>query len=211
MKEVIRMYQSTPTSESLVAAARELFSQHGYEGTSVRSITRRAGTNLGAITYHFGSKEALYEAVLASANEEVDRRLMSAVRGPGPPLERIGQTVRALFAVLAENPDYPQLIMHELARSRPLPEDLRQALERRIGALASLIRQGQEDGSVRPGDPTLMALSIGSQPLWITLAARPLQEGARIDQTDPKTRERLVESVVQFVQAGLAVDPETRE
>ncbi len=204
------MYQ-TPTSEALVAAARELFSQHGYDGTSVRSITRLAGTNLGAITYHFGSEDALYSAVLASANEAIDRRLMAAAQAPGPPLERIGEVVQALFDVFAENPDYPQLIMHELARSRPLPEDLRQALERRIGALAALIREGQEDGSARPGDPTLMALSIGSQPLWITLAARPLQEGARIDQTDPETRARLVESVVQFVRAGLAVHPETRE
>ena len=205
------MYQGISTSQALVAAARELFSKHGYDGTSVRSITRLAGTNLGAITYHFGSKEALYNAVLASANEAVDQRLMAAAQAPGPPLERIGGIVQALFDVFVENPDYPQLIMHELARSSPLPEELRQALERRIGALAALIQQGQEEGSIRPGDPTFMALSVGSQPLWITLAARPLREGARIDQTNPETRARLVESVVEFVRAGLAVYPETRE
>jgi hypothetical protein len=119
--------------------------------------------------------------------------------------------VRALFGVFAEQPDYPQLIMHELARSRPLPEELRQALERRIGALATLIGEGQADGSIRGGDPLLMALSVGSQPLWISLAARPIREGARIDQDDPETRGRLVESVVAFVREGLAVHPETEE
>jgi AcrR family transcriptional regulator len=211
MKEVIRMYQSSSTADALVEAARQLFSQHGYDGTSVRAITRHAGTNLGAITYHFGSKEALYEVVLAAVNQGVDDRLMAAAQTPGPPLDRIGGFVQALFDVFAENPDYPQLIMHELARERPLPEGLRQALERRIGTLASLIREGQEDGSIRTGDPMLMALSVGSQPLWITLAARPVQEGARIDQTDPKTRKRLVGSVVEFVRAGLAAHPEKRE
>ena len=205
------MYQPASTSDSLIAAARSLFSQHGYDGTSVRAITEQAGTNLGAITYHFGSKEALYEAVHASANEAVDRELMAAAQAPGSPLDRIGGFVRALFGVFADQPDYPQLIMHELARSRPLPEELRQALERRIGALASVIREGQEDGTIRAGDPMFMALSVGSQPMWITLAARPLREGARINQKDPGTRARLVESVVEFVRAGLEANSEIEE
>jgi AcrR family transcriptional regulator len=37
--------------------------QHGFEGTSMRQLTSRAGVNLAAVNYHFGSKEALIQAV----------------------------------------------------------------------------------------------------------------------------------------------------
>ncbi|HSG81637.1 MAG TPA: hypothetical protein VLC48_05270, partial [Gemmatimonadota bacterium] len=120
----------------------------------------------------------------------------------------VAQMVRAFFEFFAENPEFPRLILHELARSRPMPDAMRGALERRVGLLGSLIRQGQADGSIREGEPLLLALSVASQPLWMALAAAPLREGARIDVADPGTRARLVESVVEFVQAGLAAAPE---
>ena len=195
------MNESTPLT--LLSAARQLFAQHGYDGASVRAITRAAGANLGAITYHFGSKQALYDAVLASMNEEIDQRLGVAMQGAGEPLERLERVVRALFDFFARNPEVPQLILHELASSRPLPSVLRQALGRRIDRLSSLIREGQESGSIRPGDPRFLALSVASQPLWISMARRPLQEGADINQTDPEARAQLVDSVVRFARAGL--------
>ena len=37
--------------------------QHGFEGTSMRLLTAKAGVNLAAVNYHFGSKHALVEAV----------------------------------------------------------------------------------------------------------------------------------------------------
>ena len=44
-------------------AAEELFSICGYERTSLRQITQKAGVNLAAVNYHFGSKESLFRAV----------------------------------------------------------------------------------------------------------------------------------------------------
>jgi hypothetical protein len=80
-----------------------------------------------------------------------------------------------------------------------------------LGTLASLIAEGQADGSIRFGDPRLMALSIVAQPIWLTMMRRALQEGISIDQSDPQTREQLVDSVVRFVRAGLAAHPEKLE
>lgn len=52
------------TRTRILDAAEELFMQHGFEGTSMRQLTSRAGVNLAAVNYHFGSKNALIEAVL---------------------------------------------------------------------------------------------------------------------------------------------------
>lgn len=196
------------TAAQLVASATQLFAQHGFQATSVRAIIQAANTNLGAITYHFGSKEALYEAVFASVVEPSRAHLATAAEQPGTPLERIERVVRAMFRYLYDHPELPRFIMQHLAGSRPLPDAGRRTLAHNVSLLAQLIALGQSHGSIRAGDPRLMALSIGSQPIYLTLVRRALQEGAAIDQDDPGTRAQLVDSVVRFVLAGLAAAPE---
>jgi len=51
------------TRTRILDAAEELFMLHGFEGTSMRLLTTKAGVNLAAVNYHFGSKHALIEAV----------------------------------------------------------------------------------------------------------------------------------------------------
>ncbi len=57
------------TKEKILDVAEELFAKNGYQGTSMRAITSRAGVNLAAINYHFGSKQSLVATV-------VERRLL---------------------------------------------------------------------------------------------------------------------------------------
>jgi AcrR family transcriptional regulator len=55
---------SADTKTRLLDAAEELFTEHGFEATSLRQLTTAAGVNLAAVNYHFGSKEELFQAVL---------------------------------------------------------------------------------------------------------------------------------------------------
>ena len=52
------------TRNRILDAAQALFVAHGFEATSMRMITGDAGVNLAAVNYHFGSKDALVDAVL---------------------------------------------------------------------------------------------------------------------------------------------------
>src|SRR5512147_2116540 len=52
------------TKDRILDTAETLFMEHGFEATSLRSITAAAGVNLAAVNYHFGSKEELFQAVL---------------------------------------------------------------------------------------------------------------------------------------------------
>jgi len=62
------------TRQKILDAAEKLFARHGFESTSLRSIIASAGVNLGAIHYHFRSKEGLIRAVIerrfAPVNDE---------------------------------------------------------------------------------------------------------------------------------------------
>ncbi|HEX6138564.1 MAG TPA: TetR/AcrR family transcriptional regulator [Casimicrobiaceae bacterium] len=102
---------SNATKERILDAAEALFMEHGYEATSLRSITAAAGVNLAAVNYHFGSKEELFQAVLTRRLDPMNQaRLEMLTRfeakvAPAPlPCERI------LLALL-----FPAL---ELARDR---------------------------------------------------------------------------------------------
>jgi len=84
------------TCTRILDAAEELFMQHGFEGTSMRTLTSKAGVNLAAVNYHFGSKDALIEAVFrrrldpmnAARIAELDR-LENATPGTAPAPEAI--------------------------------------------------------------------------------------------------------------------------
>lgn len=67
------------TKEKILDAAEELFSEEGFAATSIRAITTRAGVNLAALNYHFGSKDGLIDAVferrIGALNRERTRLL----------------------------------------------------------------------------------------------------------------------------------------
>jgi TetR/AcrR family transcriptional regulator, regulator of cefoperazone and chloramphenicol sensitivity len=58
---------SKVTRGRIMKAAARIFAEHGYDGASIRNIVAKANVNQAAVSYHFGSKEGLYRAVLQAA------------------------------------------------------------------------------------------------------------------------------------------------
>ncbi|HLN18411.1 MAG TPA: helix-turn-helix domain-containing protein [Acidimicrobiales bacterium] len=69
------------TRRALLEAARQLFSERGYQATSTEEIVQRAGLTRGALYHHFKDKADLFEAVFSEVDDEVNRTL---VRRTGP-------------------------------------------------------------------------------------------------------------------------------
>jgi AcrR family transcriptional regulator len=59
------------THERLVAIAREVFSECGYDGTTFQEVARRAGLSRPTLHYHFGTKRAMYHDVFESTYTDV--------------------------------------------------------------------------------------------------------------------------------------------
>ncbi|MBZ5594152.1 MAG: TetR family transcriptional regulator [Acidobacteriia bacterium] len=96
------------TKVRILDAAERLFAQQGLD-VSIRAITDEAGVNLAAVNYHFQSKEALVDAIIARRLEPVTRRrleMLDAIEarsGSGPlPLEEI---LEAFLAPVLEPPE----------------------------------------------------------------------------------------------------------
>jgi AcrR family transcriptional regulator len=190
--------------ERLIEAARQLFASTGYDATSVRDITSRAKANLGAITYHFGSKEALYHTVIERFAAPIADRIAAIAAEAGPPLDRLARCVRAFLEHIWQHPEMPKLIMREMAADRPLPEPVARVIRRNIESFMRIVGEGQADGSIRPGVPSLLALSVAGQPLFLTLASKAIRHALGKDPSDPAIRELIAETVVTNMKAALA-------
>lgn len=75
------------TRQKLLEAAETLFSEEGFDRVTVRDVTEKAGANVAAVNYHFGSREALVEKVIerhiTPVNEERLARLEGLERKSG--------------------------------------------------------------------------------------------------------------------------------
>ncbi|MFY0665594.1 MAG: TetR family transcriptional regulator [Natronospirillum sp.] len=95
------MTDQADTASRILDAAEILFAEKGFAETSLRSITTRAGVNLAAVNYHFGSKKELVQAVferfLTPFCHKLDKDLEHAIRENGG--ERL--PLETVFSILA--------------------------------------------------------------------------------------------------------------
>jgi AcrR family transcriptional regulator len=119
---------SEDTKKALLDAAKQLISERGYAGTSVRDLAAAAGTNISAVNYHFGSRENLLnEAILESFLEWIDSigqvssRLTSTDPNAGP-LEHMAAQARPLLARFPERLPLFVVALEALLQAQRSPE-----------------------------------------------------------------------------------------
>ena len=191
------------TRAALLEAGFRVFARKGFDGASVRDITSEAGANLGAITYHFGSKRELYSAVLESRLTPLVDRIGAAAEGPGSPMERLCTVIDAFFDHLAEHQELPRLMLQEVSAGKQPPPEVVAIVRRNAGYVSGVLRDGWASGEMRQLHPILTTVSIVAQPLFMNVMSPLLREVAGIDMQDPNTRKAAVEHVKAFVRAAL--------
>nr|WP_246480045.1 TetR family transcriptional regulator [Motiliproteus sediminis] len=122
-------------------AAVALFAEKGFEEASVRDITRRAGVNLAAINYHFGSRDALVQAVaeryFTPLCRELERRFDElAAERRGPEAEELVEAViLSMLKAVARDPQGISLFLALINYAyQGGQDDLRQFLLRRYAS-----------------------------------------------------------------------------
>ena len=203
------MNESHDTRAALLKSAKRLLAERGYRGTSIKAITSDAGANLGAVTYHFGTKEALYHEVLRSLLEPLAERMRTALDPETPALVRIEALVRTYLSYMNENWELPSLMLHELSLSGKLPQPIQETVSAIMAMVSDLIREGQAAGEILAGNPLMLTASTMAQPLFFLVMRRPLKEVAGIDMRERMTQQMVLEHLISFVRRGLTIDGST--
>lgn len=89
--------------DDLLAGAKHCLYQQGYAQPTSRDIASAAGVSMGAIAYHFGSREALLNEALIQATEEWGAELDAAVAAPAPALESTADRFERIWSRMIES------------------------------------------------------------------------------------------------------------
>lgn len=150
----------------IVATARRLFAERGFDRCSVSDIAREAGMSQGNIYWYFPSKEALLRAVLAEVFEALEALFAEALAMPGSGRERLIALIDRYLQLGrggggAEASAIINTLIAQGASTRltDLGFDAEQIVGGYHQALGSLIAQAQAEGALAPGnDPALLTM-----------------------------------------------------
>lgn len=159
---------SATTRERLLAAAVASLRTHGTAGLTSREITRQAGVNLQAITYHFGSKDALVAEALTGLVRGRLAPVRLALETPGDPAERLFDALRTItksFALARSDLEAYADAVAASSTNEALAQSLEELHAELVDYLAALIRElqaaGYIQGWVEPSAMAAMLVAVG--------------------------------------------------
>jgi AcrR family transcriptional regulator len=100
------------TKETLIDIAEELFTAHGYAGTSLDAVVSRAQVTKGALYHHFSGKQAVFEAVFERVEASASAVILAATADASDPWEKARAGLRAYLGVVQE-PTYRRIVIQD--------------------------------------------------------------------------------------------------
>ncbi|MEU9606432.1 TetR/AcrR family transcriptional regulator [Streptomyces sp. NPDC048057] len=139
---------------SILRAATEVFAETGYQRGRTSAVAARGGVSEPVVFHHFGSKAALYAAVLEDAVTTVGADLTRAVRDGGSVPKALAQFLDPEHVARFHRPGSLGFLFADAASLSADPdvgEAARRSLRRFADDLSRVLREGQDAGGVRPG------------------------------------------------------------
>lgn len=147
---------------AILEAALEIFSTHGFRGSTVDQIAQAAGLSKPNLLYYFSTKEAIYTALL---EQLLDTWLdpLRALAPDGDPLEEILAYVRRKLQMSRDYPRESRLFANEIVQGAPRIHDaLSGELKTLVDAKSNVISSWIDDGRLAPVHPQHLVFSIWS-------------------------------------------------
>jgi AcrR family transcriptional regulator len=178
----------------LVAVARDLFAKRGFGEVGIREIARAADVTPGMISYYFGDKLGLYEAMLASVFEELLARARELTAQPAEGTGTLAALIRLYVATIASQPWVPALLLREIVTgdSAARARFVERFASRVATLLPGLVAAEVASGDLRADlDPKLSVLSLVGMCVFPFLA-HPLAGRVLGYEPDAAFAERLI-------------------
>ncbi|NIH85788.1 TetR family transcriptional regulator [Amycolatopsis granulosa] len=177
--------RSQNTRAALVAAARELFAERGYQAVPADEIVRAAGVTRGALYHHYGDKQGLFRAVFEQVELEVTAEVEAAMTD-APDLATGLLLALKAFLDACERAEVRRISLVDA------PAVLGWAAWREIeaghglGLITTVLRQAVERGLVKPLPVEVLAQlvlsAVNEAALMITHADNPAQARSDAEQ-----------------------------
>lgn len=132
--------QEIDVKHKIIISAKKLFSELGYEGTSVRKICDEAGVSLPLISYHFGGKENVFLAIL----EPLEKLPFSAETDDSK-LD-LQNYIEVMISFYQQEREISQIIRQELAMNSTRADKIITFIQNSTNKLKSILENGRDRG-----------------------------------------------------------------
>jgi TetR/AcrR family transcriptional regulator len=182
------------SNDRILLKALELFSERGYDATSVREICEAAGVTKPTLYHFYGSKEGVYRAIVEGALERFRGDMIAALAGEGPLRTRLVRMARGYVDATLREPDLARFIMaliHNPPRSAP-STDFVGFYDGILSEVTRAIESGAARGEIAPGPTDVRLLvfmgALGEAMHGYLLVGRP--------ELTPQLAETLVDTIL---------------
>ena len=141
------------SNDRILKKALELFSDKGYDATSVREICEAAGITKPTLYHFYGSKEGVYRAIVEGALARFQADLIHALDAEGSLRDRLVRMAQSYVEGTRREPELARFVMaliHNSPRSAPAT-DLVGFYQGILDALARTLDEAVAAGELRPG------------------------------------------------------------
>lgn len=200
------MRPETRSNDRILLKALELFSEKGYDATSVREICEAAGVTKPTLYHFYGSKEGVYRAIVEGALARFRADMIASLHRAGALRDRLVAMARTYVDATLAQPDLARFIMaliHNPPQSGPATDFVgfyESILEELARAIESAVAAGEI--AAGPTDVRLLVFmgALGEAMHGYLLIGRP--------ELQPQLAETLVDTVLTGWSAPARRSPE---
>jgi AcrR family transcriptional regulator len=152
----------------ILRRAAQVFSQKGYEGASMRDISRATGVSLSGLYYYFESKQQLLYLIELTAFTNILRRLEHRLEGLADPEARLRLVVQNHLNYLLRHPVEMKLLSHEdEALEGRYRREVMEVKRRYYEVVRGIFDELRRTGRIRRLNPRVAVLSLFGMMNWI--------------------------------------------
>ncbi len=135
----------------ILEVAETLFAEKGFDGTSIRDISKVAKINVAMVSYYFGSKEKLLESLVLFKTSGLKEQLINLIEENLEPIEKINKLIELYINRINCNRGIYRILHFELASKKRVLElpsfsDIKKS---NLKSLELIIKEGQAKGVFR--------------------------------------------------------------
>jgi len=185
------------TKRRVKTAARAVFAEKGFAGSSLAMISKRCDISEGLILHHYKSKQNLYKEVLQDLAQDYAQKIESSLKPSDNPEQMACDMLATVFNYWIEDDQYARISMWAYLEDQ---EDLIEGEINLTRNLAAFIQQMQQVGAV---DPTvssfvLLTMTIGPIQFW-TRHRQLLKQSLAPDESLTNLNETFFEQYVELI------------
>jgi TetR/AcrR family transcriptional regulator len=188
--------QDKKTEELIFDAAREVFTEKGFDGARMEEISQKAGINKALLHYYYRTKEKLFNAIFDMVMGNFFSGVTDMMNSDAPLFTKIEFFVDSYITMIIKNPMIPNFIMNELNRN---PQRLVSIFEstqivknNAFGKFSEMVREEVKKGNIEPIEPEQLIVNLIGLCIF-PFVARPIIQGV-VFKNDKKKYNSFLES-----------------